>query len=237
MPDCMTIRLHLRRLRVIEVLEDLVDRLTVLVADLRSVVRCPHCGFLTVRVHDRRRVRVHDLAHGGRPTILVWVRRRFTCADCDGRHVESHPEISGRVTRRLARQMVRDAREMTISAVAARCGVSGWLVMRTVAEWSGQLEAERRRRCRVLLVDETSLRRGHRYVTVVSDGETGTVLGVIRHRDSVALSRFLDRQGPKWRAQVRVAVSDGSGAYRCAIRQHLGAATDVVDRFHVGMST
>jgi len=100
--------------------------------------------------------------------------------------------------------MVRDAREMTISAVAARHGVSWWLAMRTVGEWPGQLEAHRRRhRCRVLLVDETSMRRGHRYVTVLSDGETGTVLGVIRHRDSHALSRFLERQGPKWRARVK----------------------------------
>jgi len=55
---------------VVEVLEDLVDRLTVLVADLRCVVRCSHCGFLTARVHD--------LAHGagvggevGRDVLLV----------------------------------------------------------------------------------------------------------------------------------------------------------------------
>ena len=71
MPDSMTIRLHLRRLRVVEVLEDLIDRVTVLVADLRSVVRCPHCRLLTGRVYVRRRQRVHDLAHEGRPTAEV----------------------------------------------------------------------------------------------------------------------------------------------------------------------
>jgi len=123
---------------------------------------------------------------------------------------------------------------MTITAVAARYGVSWWLVMSTVASWSGQLQAERcRRRCRLLLVDETSLRRGHRYVTVLSDGETGAVLGVVRHRDSHALSRFLDRQGPKWRARVSVVVSDGSGAYRTAISRWLPQADHVLDRFHV----
>jgi transposase len=67
----MTIRLHLRRLRVVEVIEDVVERLVVAVQDLRTVVRCPHCGFLTARVDERRRVKVHDLAHGGRPTMLV----------------------------------------------------------------------------------------------------------------------------------------------------------------------
>lgn len=175
MCDRMTIRLHLRRIRVLEVLVDAVERLVVAVADLRTVVRCPQCGFLTARVHDRRRVRVHDLPHGGRPTILVWIRRRFVCGNCGRRHTESHPEFRGKVTRRLARQMVRDATDMSIKAVASRYDVSWWLAMRIVTAHSGRLEAQRRtRRCRILLVDETSLRRRHRYVTVVSDGETGT---------------------------------------------------------------
>jgi len=230
----MTIRLHLRRLRVVEVLDDVVERLVIAVSDLRTVVRCRRCGGLTARVHDRRRVRVHDLPHGGRPTVLVWIRRRFVCRGCRARQLESHPEIVGKVTRRLARQMVRDAREMTIKAVAARHGVSWWLTMRTVKAWSGQLEANRRRRrCTILLVDETSLRKRHRYVTVLSDGETGAVLGVVRHRDSQAISKFLDAQGPKWRRHVKVVVSDGSKAYRKAIHHHLSHTRHVLDRFHV----
>ncbi len=98
MPDSMTIRLHLRRLRVVEVLVDVVERLVVAVSDGRTVVRCPHCGFLTSRVHERRRVRVHDLPYGGRPTMLVWLRRRFVCGNCGERHTESHREILGKVT-------------------------------------------------------------------------------------------------------------------------------------------
>jgi len=65
----MTIRLHLRRIRVLEVMEDLVELLVVAVSDLRTVVRCVHCGFLTAKVHDRRRIRVRDLPYGGRPTV------------------------------------------------------------------------------------------------------------------------------------------------------------------------
>jgi hypothetical protein len=46
-PDTMTIRLHLRRLRVLAVVAELAERLVVAVRDTRSVVRCPHCGFRT----------------------------------------------------------------------------------------------------------------------------------------------------------------------------------------------
>ena len=106
--------------------------------------------------------------------------------------------------------------------------------MGTVSGWSQLVvAARRRRRCRILLVDETSLRRGHRYVTVLLNGETGEGLGVVKHRDADALGGFLQAQGHRWLRGVKVVVTDGSKSYRAAIHQHLGGATHVVDRFHV----
>lgn len=64
-PDAMTIRLHLRRIRVLGVIVDVIERLVVEIADTRRVVRCGYCGFTTATVHDRRRVRVHDLPTQG----------------------------------------------------------------------------------------------------------------------------------------------------------------------------
>jgi hypothetical protein len=42
--DGMTIRLHLRRIRVVRVVEDEIDKLVFEVADTRRVVRHPACG-------------------------------------------------------------------------------------------------------------------------------------------------------------------------------------------------
>lgn len=92
-PDRMSVRLHLRRIRVVAVLVDLVERLVVEVADVRRIVRCPHCGFKTTRVHDTRRLVIRDLPTQGRPTDCEWLRRRFRCEECDERHWETHPEI------------------------------------------------------------------------------------------------------------------------------------------------
>jgi hypothetical protein len=117
-PDRMSVRLHLRRVRVIAALVDVLERLVVEIADIRRVVRCPHCGFKTASVPDDRRLRVRDLPTQGRSTTLEWMRRGFRCDECDERHWESHPEIIlGRrthVTRRLARQMVKDVNAMSI---------------------------------------------------------------------------------------------------------------------------
>lgn len=234
----MTIRLHLRRIRVVAVIVDLVERLVVEVADTRRVVRCAFCGFKTCRVHDRRAYAVRDLPIQGRPTTLEWKRRRFECSNCRERFFEDHPEIIlGRrthITRRLARQLVRDVNAMSIREVSRRHGVPWHYLMAMTMNWSDRVAAHRRRRrCRVLLIDETSLRRGQRYVTVIMNGETGETLGIVKHRSTQALSQFLLAQGHRWMRGVNVVVSDGSNTYRAAIHQHLGHATHVLDRFHV----
>ena len=153
-PDRMSVHLHLRRIRVVGVLVDLIERLVVEIVDVRRVVRCPHCGFKTTRVHDDRRLQVHDPPTRGRPTTLEWVRRRFVCAECSERHWEDHPEIIlGRrthVTRRLARQLVRDVNVMSIREVARRHGLPWHFIMGLTRSWSDRVAADRRRRrCRV----------------------------------------------------------------------------------------
>ncbi|WP_419946105.1 ISL3 family transposase [Candidatus Poriferisodalis sp.] len=94
-------------------------------------------------------------------------------------------------------------------------------------------EHRRRRRCRVLLVDETSIRERHRYVTVLVNGDTGETLAMVPHRSEAALSGFLAAQGHRWQKGVKVVVSDGSAAYAAAIAKRLGHARHVLDRFHV----
>ena len=78
-PDSMTVRLHPYRIRVVDVLVDVPERLEVLVTDLRSVVRCPFCGFKTNQVHEIRRAKVKDLPRGDQRVTLVWLRRRCAC--------------------------------------------------------------------------------------------------------------------------------------------------------------
>ncbi|WP_423916501.1 transposase [Candidatus Poriferisodalis sp.] len=52
-------------------------------------------------------------------------------------------------------------------------------------------DRRRSRRCRVLLAGETSIRKRHRCVTVLADGDTGEVLAMVPHRNTGALSGFL----------------------------------------------
>ncbi len=107
-----------------------------------------------------------------------------------GGSVEDHPAFEGRVTARLARRLVAKTRvQMTVNAAAKRHKVGWKLVNALVVAWAGLVADHRRRqRCRVLLVDETSIRKRHRYVTVLVNGDTGEVLAMVPHRDTQALS-------------------------------------------------
>ena len=123
-PDSMRVRLHLYRIRVIEVLVDLPERLEVVIRDLRSVVRCPFCGLKTTKVHETRRVKVKDVPRGAQRVTLIWLRRRFQCTSCGERHNETHPAIEGKMTARLARAIVKDARHLSITEIGRRYGVA-----------------------------------------------------------------------------------------------------------------
>ena len=149
-------------------------------------------------MHDRRAKRVRDLEVSGRRTTLVWQRRRMVCSNCACRFLEDDPALEGALTARLARRVVADAKVMTFSAAARRHGVHWHAVAALVDTWSA-LVAERRRsrRCAVLLVDETSMRKRHRYVTVIVNGDTGRTLAMVEHRSSAALSTFFDATRPQ----------------------------------------
>lgn len=192
--DVMSVRLHLRGVRVAEVLVDTPSELVVGVVAVRKLSECPFCGRSCRRVHDRRRRKIRDLEVSGRRTVLLWTQLRFICDKCGRRHTETHAQFERGMTRRLARRLVQDAQVMSIRAVSRRHRISWHVIMGLVSDWSGLVEVRRRhRRCRVLLIDETSIRKRHRYMTVVVNGETGEILTMFPERSKAASGQVLYR--------------------------------------------
>ena len=186
-------------------------------------------------MHETKKVRVRDLPFGGRPTTLVWHRRRFLCRRCGTTTTEAHPQVTGHLTNRLRASLVAEVRDSTVAAAARRHGLGWHQVMAVVLDYAVIVFFRRRRvLCRVLAVDEKSLVKGHGgFSTIVSDAETGTVIAVLAGRSDAVLSGFLARQSRSWRCGVQVVVTDMASCYRGAIARHLPGAAHVVDRFHV----
>jgi transposase len=90
---------------------------------------------------------------------------------------------------------------------------------------------------RRIAVDETSARRGHRYVTNVLDAETSRLLFMVEGRSAQALEAFAQalRAHGAEPAQIEAIALDMSPAYVKGATVHFPQATIVFDKFHLMM--
>jgi transposase len=86
-----------------------------------------------------------------------------------------------------------------------------------------------------LAIDETSFKKGHKYVTVVIDADARKVIDVERGKDKEAIKLFtgkLERKGGNT-CNITNVTSDMSRAFIPAIEEHFQNAKITVDKFHV----
>jgi len=134
--------------------------------------------------------------------------------------------------------------EETVSWLATRCSKSAvselmrvaWLTVgriigRVVAE-AGPM-AERLRGVTRLGIDEVSYRKGHRYLTVVVDHDSGLLLWAAPGHDEKTLNRFFDLLGPEGCAAVEAVTADAASWIRRAVEKRCPQATMCMDPFHV----
>jgi len=85
----------------------------------------------------------------------------------------------------------------------------------------------------ILAIDETSFLKGHKYITVVANYQTGQVIKVVRERDYQAIASVF-REFPKSILNnIKAVVMDMWPAYIKAVKDFCENATIVFDKFHV----
>jgi len=198
-------------------------------------LRCAGCGSREIIRKGRRQRRFRGLPIGRRPVWIVLEAVRLGCRRCGAVKQAKVAFAPGRhrYTRRFARHVLDLTRAMTMSDVARHLGVS-WNVVKAILK----TDLERRFRrpklqgLRRIAIDEVSIERGHRYLTIVLDLDSGAVVFVGEGKGADALDPFwkrLRRSG----VRIEAVATDMSQAYIRAVRTHLPDTTLVFDRFHV----
>jgi transposase len=82
-------------------------------------------------------------------------------------------------------------------------------------------------------VDEVSYRKGHRYLTLVSNHETGRIVWAKEGKTSETFAAFFDELGEERCRQIELVSMDMSEAYIQTARRKVPHAQIVFDRFHV----
>jgi transposase len=86
---------------------------------------------------------------------------------------------------------------------------------------------------KAIATGELSFRKGHHYLTLVSDLETGRILWSKEGRSAATLESFFAEIGTEACARIQHAAIDMFEGYAQAIRRCLPNATIIFDRFHV----
>ena len=128
------------------------------------------------------------------------------------------------------------AREMPVSAVAEMLGEMDtrlWrLIMARVEEAHGQSDWSG---VRAIAIDETSVRKGWNYVTVILDADTRRLLYLAPGRSGEALREFrkelIERGGQS--EQITHIVMDMLHCFKRGARENFPWAKVVFDRFHI----
>lgn len=202
--------------------------------DPRLVPVCSGCGEAVDGVHSYHRRRLRDLSIGTARVTLIVPQRKVRCPAC-GIRVELHGfvEPHRRLTRRLETAVAELCRVVPIQHVAAHFGL----------HWETVKEIDRRRLerevgepnydgLRWLAVDEISVHKGHRYMTIVLDLETGRVVWMGRDRTRATLLAFFAELTPEQIGSIEAIALDMSTAYHEAVRRACPQAAVVCDLFH-----
>jgi transposase len=201
----------------------------------RESYACSDCGSAEVigRGQSYRRFRMVPI--GRKPVYLALAIPRVECRRC---HVVRQVKLGfadSRVsyTKAFARYALELSRYMTIKDVAEHLGIS-WDVIKEIqkADLRRRFDRPKLKRLRQIAIDEISTAKGHVYLTIVLDLESGAVVHVGRGKGGDALKAFWTRLR-RSRAKIEAVATDMSPAYIDAVTTYLPGVSLVFDRFHV----
>ena len=197
---------------------------------------CSCCGQIVLVRHDTASRRWRHLDLGGVRCFVEARLRRVRCPDC-GVRVEAVPfaRPGARHTRAFDQLVCAFAQQLAKTSLTRLLRI-GW---RTVGRICARVLRDRLTPARFdglrrIGIDEVSYRRGHRYLTLVLDQDTGRVVWVSEGaREKTSLDGFLHALGPQRQRLIEAVSIDMAPGYFEALRGRLPQARLCIDPFHV----
>ena len=201
--------------------------------------RCPVCG----RKGDYydmgpapRRWRASDIAR-----LICHLEYRPARVRCPehGVHVEQVPwaRHKARFTRDFEDRVAWMAVHCTAKATAAECRIEwhtvGGICRRVYDELLAAGGPDRYAGLRRIGIDETSYRKGQKYITVVVDHDLGCVVWAAEGYGKEVLDAFFKELTPWQRQQIELASADGAKWIKALVKKRCKNARVVMDPFHV----
>jgi len=197
--------------------------------------RCVACGSKNVWREGGVVRRFRTVPIGSRRVELEARIPRLACQDCGAvrQAAIGFAEPRRTYTKLFEHYALELSRYMTIKDVAFHLCVS-WDVVKEIQKkyLRRRFAKPKLKHLKQIAIDEISTGKGHKYVTIVMDLESGAVVHVGKGKGGDALTPFWKRLRAS-HAKIEAVATDMSPAYIEAVVTHLPGATLVFDRFHV----
>jgi transposase len=198
-------------------------------------IRCPDCGSRNVNLAGSKHRQFRTVPVGGKPVFVELKIPRVHCLNC-GKVLQirlgfADPRAS--YTYAFERYALSLLRSMTILDVSRHLGV-GWDMIKDIQK----RDLKRRYKhiplkgIQFLAIDEISVKKGHKYKTLVMDLESGRVVYIADGKGADALDLFWKQLG-RYKKNILAVSIDLGQAYTSAVKEHLPDSTLVFDHFHV----
>jgi transposase len=216
--------------------QDFVEDTTIFrIEQPRERLRCSHCGSQEVWAQGGVERTFQTLPIGKQPTLIHFKVPRVLCFECGNvRQVKiGFADPKKHYTRALERYVLELSRLMTIQDVADHL-VLGWDTVKEIQakNLKRKFGKPKLHNLKQIAIDEISIGKGHRYLTVVLNLVSGAVVFVGDGKGADALKPFWKRLR-RSHAKIEAVATDMSKAYIAAVRQNLRRAVHVFDHFHV----
>ena len=201
----------------------------------RADLRCPVCGSAEVIAHGGEQRLFRLVPIGSKPAHLFFAVPRVECPHCQvTRQVHvTFADPRRHYTHAWERYALELTRHMTIQDVARHLGVS-WDTIKELQKRYLQRHFARPKlkHLQHLAIDEISVGKGHHYLTVVLDLDSGAVVFVGEGKGTASLEPFWKRLKAA-HARIQAVATDMAQPYVKAVHEHLPKAVHVFDHFHV----
>ncbi len=199
---------------------------------------CPSCGTHHCNIHDTRDKEWRHLDIFQYPTYLHVRVPRIECGQCKGIIQVNVPwarEYSS-FTLLFEGMVVLMAQDMQVSHVAKRVNENDTRIWRIIKHYIKKaLQKLDFSNITTFCVDETSERKGHKYITIFANKVTGYVLYVCKGKDASTVGNFftelLSHHGNP--SKITQACCDMSPAFISGITEYFVNAHIIFDKFHV----
>lgn len=203
----------------------------------RRLYICPQCKSKDVTTRGSIDRIIQSVPVGFAEKVYFKVKvPRVDCKNCGGLHYIDLQIADARksYTKQLARFVYLLFSIATVSAIA-RCIGLNWQIVKDIVKSFLEKKYSKPdlRGLTLISIDEISIGKNHKYLTVVINAATGDPIYVGQGKGESALDDFWKLLGKRRAKRIKAVAIDMGRSYIAAVKKHLPNALIVFDHFHV----